>query len=88
VSKPSDEITLLIHRWQSGDTTALDQLLPQVYAELRAMAASSLARQGPSTLQPTALVHDVLRACSAPTRCISTIEGICSRFPRASCATC
>lgn len=60
MSKPSDEITLLIHRWQSGDTTALDQLLPQVYAELRAMAASSLARQGPSTLQPTALVHDVL----------------------------
>lgn len=57
----TDDITRLIHRWQSGDNNALDVLLPKVYADLRAMAARLLGReQRQMTLQPTALVNDVL----------------------------
>ena len=57
----SDDITRLIHRWQSGDNEVLDTLLPRVYADLRAMAARLLGReQRQMTLQPTALVNDVL----------------------------
>ena len=36
-----------------------DQLMPQVYGELRRLAASYLRRERPGqTLQPTALVHE------------------------------
>lgn len=39
---------------------SLETLLPQVYDELRALAASYLRRERPNhTLQPTALVHEV-----------------------------
>ncbi len=42
-----------------GDPAAAEQLLPLVYEELRALAASFFARQAPGhTLQPTALVHE------------------------------
>lgn len=50
----------LIRRWQAGDQSALDELLPLVYSDLRAMAARKLQEgEGHVTLQPTALVHDV-----------------------------
>lgn len=55
------EITLLLHRWREGDRSALERLLPLVYADLRRMAARQLhGHAGHTTLQPTALVHDVL----------------------------
>src|SRR4051812_46232640 len=42
-----------------GDRQALDAMLPEVYAELRALAARYLRREGAGhTLQPTALVHE------------------------------
>lgn len=54
------DVTVLIHRWQSGDPEALDTLIPLVYADLRMMAARLLDREyRQETLQPTALVHDV-----------------------------
>lgn len=56
----SEDVTLLIHAWQGGETDALDKLLPLVYADLRAMAARLLAGESASTLQPTELVHDSL----------------------------
>ncbi|MBO9663306.1 ECF-type sigma factor [Dokdonella sp.] len=59
-SMPDDSITLLLHRWRSGDVEALDHLLPKVYADLRALARSQLRGNRGSTLQPTALVHDML----------------------------
>ncbi|WP_313928936.1 ECF-type sigma factor [Pseudoxanthomonas sp.] len=56
-----DDITHLVQRWSAGDRDALDQLLPGVYAELRRLARIQLGRrQGHDTLQPTALVNDVL----------------------------
>ncbi len=51
----------LIVRWQEGDKKALDSLLTIVYSDMRAMAARFLEQEdGQVTLQPTALVNDVL----------------------------
>jgi RNA polymerase sigma factor (TIGR02999 family) len=57
---PTRTVTALLTDWSRGDTTALDQLLPLVYAELRRIAARQLRRERVThTLQPTALVHEV-----------------------------
>jgi RNA polymerase sigma factor (TIGR02999 family) len=53
-------VTQLLSRWGDGDRSALDQLIPLVYDELRGLANAYLRRQGPGhALQPTALVHEV-----------------------------
>jgi RNA polymerase sigma-70 factor (ECF subfamily) len=53
-------VTALLAEWSHGDPTALEQLLPLVYAELRRTAARQLRRERSGhTLQPTALVHEV-----------------------------
>ena len=55
---PDEPITVLLQAWKDGDRTALDRLIPLVYAELRRMAAAYLRRETTvQTLQPTALVH-------------------------------
>jgi RNA polymerase sigma factor (TIGR02999 family) len=52
-------VTQLLIEWSSGDQAALDQLMPLVYNELRALARSYLRRERPDhTLQATALVHE------------------------------
>ena len=52
-------ITTLLNRWGGGDGTALDELMPVVYAELRRVASRSLMRERVDhTLQTTALVHE------------------------------
>ena len=55
----SPDITNLLHAWRGGDPTALDQLMPLVYDELRRLARGQLRyeRSGHS-LQPTALVNE------------------------------
>jgi RNA polymerase sigma factor (TIGR02999 family) len=56
---PSNEITERLIAWGAGDRTALDQLVPIVYQELRRMAGRYLRQENPGhTLQPTALVHE------------------------------
>ena len=53
------EVTRLLDAWSSGDRRALDQLMPLVIGDLRALARSYMAREGPGhTLEPTALVHE------------------------------
>jgi RNA polymerase sigma factor (TIGR02999 family) len=53
------EVTRLLKAWGSGNTAALDQLMPIVYDELRNIAARYLRRERPDhTLQPTALVNE------------------------------
>jgi RNA polymerase sigma factor (TIGR02999 family) len=53
------DITRQLNAFRKGDKAALDNVLPAVYAELRRLARSSLARERPGhTLQPTALVHE------------------------------
>jgi RNA polymerase sigma factor (TIGR02999 family) len=52
-------ITQLLVKWSDGDKSALDELMPLVYDELRRLARSYLRSQRQShTLQPTALVHE------------------------------
>ena len=54
-----DGVTQLLVEWQNGNQKALDQLIPLVYEELRAIAGRYLSRESPShTLQSTALVHE------------------------------
>ncbi len=55
----SHPITLALDDLAKGDKTALDRLLPHVYAELRKLAGYYLRQERPGhTLQPTALVHE------------------------------
>jgi RNA polymerase sigma factor (TIGR02999 family) len=57
VSSPN--LTALLGDWSRGDRTALSQLLPLVYDELRRVARRQLRRErADHTLQPTALVHE------------------------------
>jgi RNA polymerase sigma factor (TIGR02999 family) len=54
------QVTELLRRWNSGDRSALEELTPVVYTELRRLGRSTLRRDGgESLLQPTALVHEV-----------------------------
>jgi len=53
------EITRLLDEYANGNRAVLDELMPMVYAELRRLAHSFLARERKeSTLQTTALVHE------------------------------
>jgi RNA polymerase sigma factor (TIGR02999 family) len=59
MSASPQHITQLLVAWSSGDQTALDELMPLVYGELRRMARRYMARQPPEhTLQTTALIHE------------------------------
>jgi RNA polymerase sigma factor (TIGR02999 family) len=52
-------VTELLARWNQGDASAREALIPLVYDELRRIARRSLSSQSPGhTLQPTALVHE------------------------------
>ena len=53
------DVTALLGDWSRGNRTALSELLPLVYAELRRVAARQLRKERTNhTLQPTALVHE------------------------------
>ena len=53
------EVTRLLDAIQRGDARAGEELLPLVYAELRQLARTKMAREQPGhTLQATALVHE------------------------------
>ena len=57
---PTRSVTALLTDWSRGDASALDRLVPLVYAELRRIAARQLRGERPNhTLQPTALVNEV-----------------------------
>lgn len=53
------EVTRLLEAMDQGDRDAAARLLPEVYEELRKLAAARMAQEAPGqTLQPTALVHE------------------------------
>ncbi|HLJ49810.1 MAG TPA: sigma-70 family RNA polymerase sigma factor [Bryobacteraceae bacterium] len=55
----SEQITRLLVQWSGGSRSALDQLLPLVYNDLKRLAGSYLRRERAGhTLQSTALVHE------------------------------
>ena len=54
-----NEVTKILNAIEHGDPTAADELLPLVYAELKKLASSKMAREkSGQTLQATALVHE------------------------------
>lgn len=59
--RPSSDIgqvTQLLQRWREGDSSALADLTPLVYAELRTLARSRLAAEKRQGISPTELVHE------------------------------
>jgi RNA polymerase sigma factor (TIGR02999 family) len=53
------DLTRLLADWRNGDKTALDQMTPILYEELRRLARYFLASERSNhTLQATALVHE------------------------------
>jgi RNA polymerase sigma factor (TIGR02999 family) len=63
------EITRLLRAWASGDRSALDQVTPVIYAELRRRASNYMKDERPGhTLQTTALAHEAwIRLVKMPT---------------------
>jgi len=59
VSQSPKTVTKLLNRWKEGDPSALDELVPYLYEDLRRIARRHLRgeRTG-QTLQTTALVHE------------------------------
>lgn len=52
-------VTRLLQAWSLGDESAMQQLAPLIYSELRAIAAGLMRRERPGhTLRPTELVHE------------------------------
>jgi len=67
VTEPPNQITHLLHQWQTGDSAAEAELFDLLMPDLRRLARNffSRERQG-HTLQPTALVNEAfLRLASA-----------------------
>ena len=53
------EVTRLLIAWNAGDPSAVERLMPLVYAELREIAERQFRRERAGhTLQPTAVVHE------------------------------
>jgi RNA polymerase sigma factor (TIGR02999 family) len=58
VQAPED-VTQLLLEWRDGDASALEQLMPLVYDELRRLARRCLRRERAGhTMQTTTLVHE------------------------------
>lgn len=51
-------VTLLLRRWRTGDTAAVEELASLVYPELRQLARGRLAMRRDGELSPTELVHE------------------------------
>lgn len=66
-TESDSEITVLLDRWSSGDSKALNELLPLLYSELHRTAGAYMAAQRAGhTLQPTALVNEALMRMTNP----------------------
>ena len=56
---PTADVTALLRKWTAGDKSAIEQLTPLIYGELRRLAHRHLRRERRDhTLQSTALVHE------------------------------
>jgi RNA polymerase sigma factor (TIGR02999 family) len=55
----AESVTEWLHLWREGDPTALDNVMAQMYRDLRRLAAYHLNGENHAkTMQPTALVHE------------------------------
>lgn len=65
MASSAPDVTQLLVNWSHGDRSALEQLMPLVYGELRRLASSYLRRERSNhTLQSTALVHEAFMRLS------------------------
>lgn len=65
---PTD-VTTLLARWSNGDKSALDELAPILYDELRRVAGGVMRGERPNlTIQPTDLVHEAYLRMADQTR--------------------
>jgi RNA polymerase sigma factor (TIGR02999 family) len=56
---PQIDVTTLLTAWSKGDQSALNQVMPLVYAELHRIARRAWSQQqNNNTLQPTALINE------------------------------
>jgi RNA polymerase sigma factor (TIGR02999 family) len=54
------EVTRLLERWNGGDPSALDDLMPVVYSDLHRLARSYVAREGGrGTATPTLVINEL-----------------------------
>ena len=59
MTEANSQITQLLGAWRSGDSDALDQLMPLVYEQLRVLASRYMRKERTDhTLRATALVHE------------------------------
>jgi RNA polymerase sigma factor (TIGR02999 family) len=58
MTAPADDVTALLNAWCGGDQSALDRLVPLVYAELRRVAHHRMRAERPDVLQTTGLIHE------------------------------
>jgi RNA polymerase sigma factor (TIGR02999 family) len=59
MSPDGPDLAQLLRQSRAGDRSAVDQVIPLAYNELRRLAGAYLRNQAPGhTLQPTALVHE------------------------------
>lgn len=59
-------ITELLRVWGAGDQQALNELIPQVYDQLRRIAHQQARRLPGQTLQTTDLIHEAYTRLAAP----------------------
>jgi len=53
------QVTCLLQQWQQGDSNALNELMPLVYSQLRAIAGNVMrSERAGHTLRPTAILHE------------------------------
>lgn len=76
------ELTVLLHRWSEGDESALGELMPLVYDELKRPAGYYLQMEaGQASLTSTAIVHEAyLRLASSAEVDLRDRQHFCDRF--------
>jgi len=58
-AEPTPEVTELLQKWSAGDSAALEELTPLIYAELHRIAKSYMRRERDGhTLQTSGLVNE------------------------------
>jgi RNA polymerase sigma factor (TIGR02999 family) len=58
-ARPQPDVTELLRAWGNGDSSALEQMVPIVYQELRRLAKHYMRQERPDhTLEATALVNE------------------------------
>jgi RNA polymerase sigma-70 factor, ECF subfamily len=85
---PASDVTRLLLAWRDGDLSALEQLLPLVYEELRRMAHARMRAEAPGqvTFQTTALVHEayvrLVDGAQVPWQNRAHFFAVCARLMR------